>query len=467
MSHQSGTIRWARAVRRRISIDTRGLAVFRMALGVLLLVDLSSRATDLVAFYTDGGVVPRTALSSLAPTFRAISIHAQWGSATAQAGLFVIAGVVAVLLLVGYRTTVATVVSFLLLVSLHARNPAVLNGGDILLRHLLLWGCLLPLGEQWSVDAVEESRDSVAGFATAGLLVQVVVVYLTNAIFKFRGERWLRGEAVEQVLALTRFATPLGQALLDVPYLLTLADYGWLALLVASPLLVVVTGPRRAILPVLLGAMHLGMALFMELGLFPFVSIAALIPFLPPAVWDRVPDPPSIQRLATRPPTPGTPPAVRRGLNTLVEPVAAVLLCGMILLNGASVGYLALPDGTPATLEDRAWDMFAPHPPSQDGWYVLPARLESNRRVDALRGGPPRWDRPPDVDYPNSRWRKLLSQIRQGRQTVLQRPLATYLCHRWNRSHDDGMVRLRIVYIPYSIQEDRRGDPVELGAFEC
>jgi hypothetical protein len=36
--------------------DLRSLAVFRMALGVMVLVDLAYRGTDLPAFYTDGGV---------------------------------------------------------------------------------------------------------------------------------------------------------------------------------------------------------------------------------------------------------------------------------------------------------------------------------------------------------------------------------------------------------------------------
>lgn len=38
----------------------RSLALFRIALGALLLLDLIGRATDLEAFYADTGVLPRS-----------------------------------------------------------------------------------------------------------------------------------------------------------------------------------------------------------------------------------------------------------------------------------------------------------------------------------------------------------------------------------------------------------------------
>lgn len=460
------------ATRHWFSIDTRALAVFRMALGSIVLVDLLRRSTDLVAFYTDAGVVPRDVLATQAPVFRSISVHALWGSAWAQVVLFVVAGVFALCLLVGYRTRLATLVTFVLLISLHIRNPAVLSGGDSLLRHLLLWGVFLPLGERWSVDAEQNDkcRDSVASFATAGLLLQVVAVYLTNAIFKLRGDIWLNGDAVEQVLSLSRHSTWLGELLLDVPLLLTLADYIWLALLVSSPCMVALTGIWRSVIPGLLAAMHAGMVLLMQLGIFPFVSIAALLPFLPPVVWDTFPSPEGFYRRLSGyvPDTPTVPglSGVRSGLHSLVSPLAAMLLCGLVLVNAASVGYVDLPEGTPAAIEDKAWNMFAPYPPSDDGWYVMPATLESGQRVDALQRETLRWDRPPDVDttFPNERWRKLLYQLRGAEHRELQRPLAQYLCWRWNRTHDDEMVSVRIVYVTERTGGDGR---VDLGTFAC
>jgi hypothetical protein len=41
----------------------------------------------------------------------------------------------------------------MLLTSLHSYSPWLLNGGDDTMRIFLLWGCFLPLGRRWSVDA--------------------------------------------------------------------------------------------------------------------------------------------------------------------------------------------------------------------------------------------------------------------------------------------------------------------------
>ena len=44
------------------SIDLRGLAALRVLLGSILLSDMVLRLTDLEAFYSDGGILPRSTL---------------------------------------------------------------------------------------------------------------------------------------------------------------------------------------------------------------------------------------------------------------------------------------------------------------------------------------------------------------------------------------------------------------------
>jgi len=122
----------------RVAVDGRALGALRIALGLLLLADLVLRARFLGAFYTDAGVFPRALLVERYPTISTFSLHALSGGLWWQVALFVGAGLAALSLLVGYRTRLATVASLLLLVSLHARNPLVLNAGDSLLRRLLL-----------------------------------------------------------------------------------------------------------------------------------------------------------------------------------------------------------------------------------------------------------------------------------------------------------------------------------------
>ena len=67
-------------------IDLRTLALFRILLGLFLILDLCLRARDLVAHYTDFGIMPRSvAVDFMSPT--AFSVHMLNGTAGFQAGL--------------------------------------------------------------------------------------------------------------------------------------------------------------------------------------------------------------------------------------------------------------------------------------------------------------------------------------------------------------------------------------------
>lgn len=168
---------------RLFSIDTRSLSLFRVGLALLLLADLVTRAPLLAAFYTDGGVMPRGFVIDHLQDVWSFSLHLASGRPYFQAFLFVCAGLAALLLLVGYKTRLMTLVSWALLASLHVRNPEVLSSGDILLRVLLFWGLFLPLGLHWSVDRARATNEPdlpvrVLSAATAAVLLQAAFVYL-------------------------------------------------------------------------------------------------------------------------------------------------------------------------------------------------------------------------------------------------------------------------------------------------
>jgi hypothetical protein len=482
------------ALARRVGIDVRALAAFRVTLGVLLVADLALRSRNLVAFYTDRGALPRSALRAAAPALSRLSLHAVSGEAWVQALLFALAAVVALALLVGYRTRAATLLSLLLLLSLHFRNPYVLNGGDGVFRRLLVWSVFLPLGGRLSVDALRRRRraggpgsddradddsagDRVANLATAGLLLQVIVVYASNAVLKSRGALWTSGDAIAYVFSLRQLTVLLGDRLAADPVPLRPLGELWFVMLVASPLLILLTGRPRALLVGLFAAMHAGMALFLKLGIFPAVSVVALVPFLPPAVWDAAErrdtgpfrdrasgtglDP---SRWRDRidwivPPTglPGVPRSVVAWLGGwrrwLGRPLLACMLAFVLLWNAAALGFVGPPAAVTEFRDptENRWSMFAPEPPRVDGWFVAPAQLESGGRADAWNGGPVRWDPPPDVSatYPTARWRKYLENVRRE-DAPLGRPFAAYLCRRWNAAHPTDATAVRVVYVEQS-----------------
>ena len=87
-------------MRRLFATDLRSLAAFRIAVALLLLIDLLDRARDLTVHYTDFGVFPRAAFSALGGYFD-LSFHALGGSTAFEAILFTLAGGFALLLLAG------------------------------------------------------------------------------------------------------------------------------------------------------------------------------------------------------------------------------------------------------------------------------------------------------------------------------------------------------------------------------
>ncbi|SNZ05512.1 Vitamin K-dependent gamma-carboxylase [Natronoarchaeum philippinense] len=471
-------------------IDLRALAAFRVSLGLLILADLATRARNIGAFYTDAGVLPRQALfSDYSPVY---SLHAISGAAWAQTLLFLVAGAFALALIVGYRTRVATVVSWLLLLSLHARNPMVLNSGDVLLRMLLFWGIFLPLDERWSLFAADRTddtdRSTVASIATIALLLQVVLMYATNTIHKFNGEFWMDGEALVYILSADQFTVHLGNVIAEYHTLLELFNYLWMGLILASPLLFVLTGAWRAVLPTMFVGMHLGMIVTMRIGLFPLVVVAALLPFYPPVVWDAVSKAAEriglsevlrtgqnkLTRIAAAAPsfrTPSVPnPAgvINHSRTAFFTVVPYLLLALVIMSNAQAVDYAEVPDPGEEVLDtvqaEQSWRMFAPDPARTTRWFAAPATLENESRVDVLHRSQVDLERPEDVEttYPTARWRKYLSNVYSADNENHRSYLANYLCDRWNRNHETDAKSVTIYqmyerYDPYAEEMEADG----------
>ncbi|MFC3478256.1 HTTM domain-containing protein [Halobacterium litoreum] len=446
MTDESTWSRFRTAVARRVGVDARALAALRVALGVLLLADLAFRARHLVAFYTNRGVLPVAALRGEYAAFAEFSLHAA-GGVGVQAALFALAAVAALAVLAGYHTRLAVVASLVLLASLHARNPVVLSAGDSLLRRLLLWSVFLPLGARWSVDARRGARRDghVASAATAGLLVQVVVVYAVNAVVKLRGDAWLGGDAIRYVFGLGGYTTAFGAVLADFPAVLGALSHGWLALLVASPLLLVVVGRARTALAAAFAVAHLGMAATMHLGLFPFISAAALIPLFPPAVWDRLPEPSRSPTAvlddvlpAVSAPRGVSAPGLRRTVSVAGRALAAALLVGVLVWNAAALGYADVPGASGVDPGEHRWDMFAPEPRHAYVEYDATGTLASGERVDPMARG-----------FDGMRWRTYLFTLQQPGSEALADDFAGYLCER-----DGRLASVDVDYVEYTVRLD-------------
>lgn len=440
-----------------LGIDLRSLAVFRISLGVLILYDLLVRAAALTAHYTDAGVLPREVLYEAYPRLWFLSLHVLGGSAVFQGVLFVLAGLAAVALAVGYRTRLATVLSWGLMLSLHVRNPAVLNSGDTLFLLLLFWSMFLPLGARFSIDAargpVKRPARSTLSVATLGLLLQVFYVYYFSALWKTHPVWMTDATAVYFALSLDRFTTTFGQWLLHAPSellrMLTKATW-WLELV--GPVLAffpVWNGPIRTAVAGAFMLFHVGLGLALELGIFPYVCIAAWLVFLPGWFWDvalpRLPRPPALGNLLSS----------RRPARRIMQPSFAVNIVAalavwyigaynMYTLDRTGTGFVkhfqhVTSVGKVLNL-NQTWRMFAPRPSTDDGWYVTVGVLKNGEKVDVFRSGTPvRWSRPELISatYKDQRWRKYAGEHMLEKKDVLGPLFASHLWRRWNERHEE------------------------------
>lgn len=272
--------------------DLRALSLFRVCLGFLIILDLLSRSRELAAHYSDQGVLPRSAML-LIDGYVPTSLHTLSGSVFFLGLLFLLAGIAAFLLLVGYRARPMAFISWVFLISLDARNGYVSQGGDLLLRMLLFWAMFLPISKRFSVDAALDSSPVESNqhfsFASVGLLIQVLSVYFFTALLK-DDPIWIpQGTAVYYALNIDSLITPVGEWLREFPLLMSgLTYFVWTLellapLLVFSPLFYV---PLRLVGLSLLISMHIGFFICMYIGLFPLISITSLLVLTPSVVWD-------------------------------------------------------------------------------------------------------------------------------------------------------------------------------------
>ncbi|MFC3956895.1 HTTM domain-containing protein [Halovivax cerinus] len=445
------------AVTARLGIDIRAIAAYRIGLGLVALFDLLVfRVPGIGTFYTDRGVLPRSTLAEVSPALVRWSLHAVSGAAWVQAVLMGITVLVAGCVLVGYRSRIASVLLASLLISMYARNPYLVNGGDTVLISLLALAAFLPLDGRWAVrprgprptDRFSAGSNRYVSTATAVLLVHVVVIYAINAALKFQSDAWMRGVAVRQIFGLAELVYLLGPALAASPGVLTVINWLWIGTLTASVGLIVFTGRLRiAIVGAYVGA-HLGMALTMQLGAFPFVMIVAVCPYLPSGVWDPVDrfvsdriqntglgtitDREGGTPRSRRVPSPDLPPAVHTGARVAT---AAALVSSLVVVGGWQLVAADVVE-TPAVddegpLASASWAFFAPNPQSTSHWYVASATTSSGATVDLVTGDPATFDRPADAmdRYPSTLWRRYGSKARGAGDAVAGAAVA-YACDR-------------------------------------
>lgn len=566
---------------RPFEFDLRSLALFRVGLGTLLIFDLINRGLWLRAHYTDFGVLPRQALLDTLWDRAWLSVHMLSGTFWPQLILFVMTGIAALAMVVGYKTRIATAVAWFLVISLHGRNPMVLQGGDIVFRLFLFWAMFLPLGARYSVDAALDPNGEPRGseentFISAGTVAfigQLCFIYAFAAILKDAPQWRETFSATHYALAIDQFTTPVGDFLFQYKgllkyltiYTLLLEAFAWILILVP----VGVRYVRLAAIALFV-SMHLGFAVSMQLGLFSYIVSVGWLALLPGVVWERLAErlgsfgeeieiriarPGSIaDKLARIARTflfvpgatiiaePGDEDGLSSGWGVTVgdsgefrrfegcaalvaaSPVFSKLtrlsqtfprlrefarsawnraaesrwvrrafetgcavrtyrvrqsvIAGVVCIAAMGTAFwwnmqtvnsrysVRQPLRTIAVYFriDQKWNMFAPYPLKDDGWYVIAGKLRDGRKVDLFQdNSPPEWDKPDDVSstYPNQRWRKYMMNLWLAKYSDQRLYYGRYLCRKWNATHAgaDTLMTFKIYFMKEKTLADGVADP--------
>ncbi|MDB4794398.1 HTTM domain-containing protein [Pirellulaceae bacterium] len=447
-----------RQLRKVFGCDSRSLALFRIAIAVLILVDIVDRFPHSEAFYSEQGIFP-SELSKLESPF-GWSLNYLSGTVVFQQSIFISLAIAALSLAVGFYTRIATLICWILIVSIHVRNPLVLIGGDTLLRLLLFWSLFVPLGKSWSWDAFQRQKKSlksdtaapedtlVSSVGTGCLIIQVFIMYWFAGLSKIT-EPWLTGTAMEYVLRLEIYVRPVGAWMLQYPEVLKWLTFSTLALELVVPFFLFLpfwNARFRLLAMLIFWSLHIGIELSLDVGLFGIISMMAWFPIIPGVVWDRLGK--SQTRVFDQQ---GAVVQSRRSLSTRVtNAVALFFLLYIIVWNTANIEFKGKSSWTGklppsffplgyTTMVAQNFQMFG-NPPRFNPWFVYYARLRNGEEVDLLRKCPVDYARPDAATriYASIRWKKLHRfLLRHEGHNVFHQSILEYFIREWNRAHSE------------------------------
>ena len=467
-------------------LDLRSLAVSRIIIGLLIIIDNALRLTNLKAHYTDAGILPLALLlKKEAPQGFTFFIHS--GSSEWAIFLFILSSLFALGFLVGWKTRVMSILCWAMAVSLQYRNPFIIDGGDVLLRCFLFWFMFLPLGARWSLDSYLGGRDCKKGggdrpkgdwdlfasFASFALPLQLFLMYYFSAVLKTSSEWWPEGTASGFALSLEAFTEPLGYWLLQFPELLKSITRFTYVLEFVFVFLLLSWGWWRFLGVCLFIFFHFSLYAAMDLALFPWIAAGCLISLIPEEFWNLFFKPKSKSNI----------------LNEVLWKQVLVLPFIYLTICWNFMGYTRnwdFPNIAKKLVRfvhiDQHWGMFAPYPLKDSGWYEFGITQWNGEYVHTFIDpkSEAEWDEEKDQPkrinefYVDQRWRKYLLNIWEKKNSSLRRGLAGYLCDQWNRSREDETLdkALSVDFeFELSVNKEylKRGprEGIDLGSYDC
>eukprot|EP01133_Synstelium_polycarpum_P004245 gene4245-4953_t len=216
-----------------------------------LMMDLFLRSFNVREHYSQWGQYP----TSMSLSDNRISFHQVSGTVPFQLGLMLIAAAFAMSMLIGYRTRLSTIMSYVFLCSLQNRNQFVLDGSDDYCRresHLNLWNQEYKQN-QTTVKTFHNntnSKQTINNNSNNNYNNNQINIYhlepLDTVFNSPNGEEWhVTYDAVHYSLNLIEFTHGIADTLLQFPSLLRYMtrSISWMIFSVVIPLLLIIYIP--------------------------------------------------------------------------------------------------------------------------------------------------------------------------------------------------------------------------------
>ena len=437
-------------------LDTRSIGAFRVALGVVLIADLLKfRWPNLEAFYGIDGILPPdmaapVTLGILQDIPNATGVHAAFALTLAAYSLYA----------VGFYPRLSGCFALWCLWNIHDRAPLVVATDDQAVICLLAWSLLLPLGEQFSVTRRVPPRQ-VHSVATCGIVLQVAIIYVSNAMPK-TGWTWREGVAISFALLEDLWVNP-GPAewlarYADLcrffTYAVRPAEFS-IAFLILCPIF---NGITRTLAAVVILLFHGTIFVFISVGFFPLITASWALLILPSSVWDAS--------------------GRRRNLNEWPQDegrlvpassvVAAAFLLAILGQNArqhfggmAFRGPTVMDRLSRTSLFRQHWPLYAPNATIVSKWIKVRGQDMAGVSIDLWSSRPFTYDNK-DLSYQSEPWQNLAARVmNESPSSQLPRRWARFEFDRWRLLHGERPLRtVQLVAFERTILAPQRTSPI-------
>ena len=277
--------------------------LLRIAWAAVALAYFAMQWSDIAAYYSDAGFLPRDMAWLVTRTDWKFTVLSFNGEAWYAFAWYIALLASLACSMLGIFPRISTIVGYVLMASFHERNPMTLGGGDTVLRnvgfilmiapgiHALSLGRLVTQYRSWRTTRTLLPPITMPAWPARLLLWQLLVIYISSLWWKLLGTMWIGGSAVAAALhhrvflhwnyTFINLLMPLAST---ATYATLVWEASWLTLLVPASLwkrLPVISrySPKRW---VLLGGVvfHGSIAIIMDVGSFPFALLGAYLGLL-------------------------------------------------------------------------------------------------------------------------------------------------------------------------------------------